>query len=158
MSRFLTFLALSLTFAFPALAADSDTPDAFLKGIYSHYGDSDKKDGAGVMIDSAAQLRRYFTADLVALIEADEKAAEKRGDVPTLDGDPFIDAQDWQVTDLKIHVDSQTATAAKATVTFENVKEPKVVQLDLVNTPKGWRIADIFWKGDGSLRALYKKK
>jgi hypothetical protein len=157
MPRFLTLLTVSLAFAFPALAADTDTPDAFLKSIYSHYGDSDKKDGSGVMIDSAAQLRRYFTADLVSLVEADEKAAEKRGDVPTLDGDPFIDAQDWQVTNLKIHVDFQTATAAKATVTFENVKEPKVVQLDLVNTPKGWRISDIFWKGDGSLRALYKK-
>jgi Protein of unknown function (DUF3828) len=151
----LTLIALALSASLAA--ATPQSPDAFLKDIYSHYGDADKPAGAGVLIDSTEQLRRYFTPDLVALIDADERAAEKKGDVPSLDGDPFIDAQDWQITDLVVHIDTETAHNAKATVTFRNVKQPQTVHLDLVQTPKGWRISDIFWK-EGSLRGLYKKK
>ena len=156
MGRIFACLAACLAFSSVAVAAPQ-SPDAFLHAIYLHYGDSDKKGGEGILLDNASQMRRYFTDDLVAMVQADEEAANKRGDVPELDGDPFIDAQDWQVTNLKIHIDSQTATNATATVTFDNFKELKKVRLALVNTPKGWRISDVFWS-DGSFRGLYKKK
>jgi hypothetical protein len=151
----LTFIALA--FSATAAVAAPQSADAFLKDIYSHYGDADKPAGSGVRIDTTEQLRRYFTPDLVALIDADEKAAEKKGDVPSLDGDPFVDAQDWNIRDVAIHIDSETVSAAKATVTFRNIKDRYTVRLDLAQTPKGWRISDIFWK-EGSLRGLYKKK
>lgn len=157
MLRFFNLVLLVLALSATAAAAAPQSAEAFLKDIYAHYGNDDKKSGAGVLIDTTAQLRRYFTADLVAMIDADEKVAAKHGDVPSLDGDPFIDAQDWDITDLVVHMDSETATRAKATVTFRNFKKPDTVHLDLVQTPKGWRISDIFWKS-GSLRGLYKKK
>jgi len=91
------------------------------------------------------------------LMIADDAVAEKHGDVPQLDGDPFVDAQDWDIKDIAIHIDSEVGDRAKATVTFLNFKKPDTVHLDLVQTPKGWRISDIFWK-QGSLRGLYKKK
>jgi len=157
MLRSFNLTLIALAFSATVAAAAPQSAEAFLKDIYSHYGDVDKKSGAGVLIDTKKQLRRYFTDDLVAMIDADERVAEKRGDVPSLDGDPFIDAQDWKITDLVVHMDSDTATRAKATVTFRNFKEPDTVRLDLAQTPKGWRISDIFWKS-GSLRGLYKKK
>jgi hypothetical protein len=143
-------------FAVPVFAAPQSA-DAFLHGIYAQYLGDGRTTGLGVHLDTAADLHRYFTDDLAAMVMADEDAANKRGDVPALDGDPFVDAQDWQITDVKVHIDSQTATAAKATVTFQNIKEPETVHLALAETPKGWRISDIFWK-EGSLRGLYKKK
>src|SRR5579862_1667420 len=115
---------------------------AFLTAIYSHYLGDDKT-AKGIFLDKQSEIRRYFTKDLADLIIADEAVAYKNGDVPTLDGDPFVDAQDWQITHLVIHIDSETATAAKATVTFENVKEPQVVHLELVRHDPGWRISDI---------------
>jgi len=140
-----------------ATAAAPETPNIFLQGIYSHYKGNDQTTGKGIFLDKPSDIRRYFSDDLADLIIADDNAAAKRGDVPELDGDPFVDAQDWEITDIAIHIDSETAAAAKATVTFKNFKEPHTVRLDLVKTPKGWRISDIAWK-EGTFRGLYKKK
>ena len=156
MNRYLKLAPLWLALAgVPAIAAPQ-TADAFLHGIYSHYLGDDKT-AKGIFLDKSSDVHRYFADDLAALIIADDAAAAKRGDVPELDGDPFVDAQDWTITDIVIHIDSQTASAAKATVTFKNFKEPHAVHLDLVETPKGWRISDIAWK-EGTFRGLYKKK
>jgi hypothetical protein len=154
-SFYFAFVALLLT-AVPAAAAPQSA-DAFLQGIYAHYKGSDENTGKGIFLDKPADIRRYFTDDLASLVIADDDAAHKRGDVPELDGDPFVNAQDWDITDIAIHIDSETASAAKATVTFKNFKEPQAVHLDLTRTAKGWRIADIAWK-EGTFRGLYKKK
>ncbi|MGD0142167.1 MAG: DUF3828 domain-containing protein [Rhizomicrobium sp.] len=158
MFRISALLALAVFASAPAFAAAPQSPEAFLQDIYSHYRGSDLV-AKGIMFDKDADYRRYFADDLANLIIADEKAAAKAGDVPTLDGDPFVDAQDWEITHLNIHIDKSSATAATATVTFENIKEPKTLHIQLVATPKGWRIADIVWPGnEGTFKGLYKKK
>ena len=149
-------IALAAFAAFPAAAGEA-TPQAFLDAIYSHYhGTPDSKGGAGVMIDTPAEIRLYFAPDLAALMIADDAAAAKRQEVPALDGDPFIDAQDWDIANLTVHIDDQTQTTAHATVRFTNFKEPHTVHLTLVHTLSGWRISDIRWSGDATtLRGLY---
>jgi hypothetical protein len=160
MFRICAVLALAICAASPAAAAPPGTPpkapEALLQDIYSHYRGSASK---GVPLDTDADWRRYFTDGLVALVSADEKAAAKSGDIPTLDGDPFVDAQDWDITHLTIQIDSQSAAAATATVKFDNINEPKKLHIKLVATPNGWRIDDIVWPGtEGTFRGLYKKK
>ena len=49
------------------------------------------------------------------------------------------------------------ADQAVATVAFTNMREPKTVTLNLVNTASGWRIAEIN-APSGSLRKLFKLK
>jgi hypothetical protein len=145
-----------LVFAGPASAAEK-TAQEFLQSIYSQYH-GDPKAGPGIMLDKPADYRRYFEPSLAKLMLTDAAAAAKRGDVPELDGDPFIDAQDWDIADLTVHIDSQTADTARATVKFRNFKEQKTIHLALVHTPEGWRIADVVWNGtDGTLRGLYVK-
>jgi len=158
MNRCLKLVPLLLALAgIPAMAAPQSA-DAFLHGIYSHYLGDDRT-AKGIFLDKPSEIRRYFADDLANLMIADEEASNKSGDVGALDGDPFIDAQDWTITKLTVHIDSETADGAKATVHFENIKEPKTVHLDLVKTPKGWRISDIIWNSnEGTLRGLYKKK
>jgi Protein of unknown function (DUF3828) len=148
---FLLAIACVFALAAPAFAADEATPDKFLATIYHHY---EGKNAKGVDIYGKGALARYFEPSLVALIAADEAAAAKRGDVPELDGDPFIDAQDWEVTDLKIAAVMDGTDKASATVSFRNFNEPQSVTVKLVKLRVGWRIADIVWS-DGSLRALY---
>lgn len=155
MKRIFALLPFLLLIAVRADAAPQSAKD-FLNTIYSHY-QGDDKTARGVFLDKPADYRRYFSPDLAALMIADAEAAAKRGDVPELDGDPFVDAQDWEITHLKIRVDSETDKDAKATVTFDNVKKPQSVRLNLIHTNEGWRTSDIFWK-EGSLRDLYKKK
>ena len=74
-----------------------------------------------------------------------------------LDGDPFVDAQDWEITDLTIKVATSGSDKATGTVTFKNFEDDKTVTLDLTKTAAGWRIADIR-TGERSLREIYKVK
>ena len=64
----------------------------------------------------------------------DQKDAARRHDVPNLDGDPFVDAQDWDIAAFDIAVTDTVNNAASATVKFRNSDTPTVVVLDLVKT------------------------
>jgi hypothetical protein len=139
----------------PAAAGDA-AATAFVTKIYDAYKGKDAK---GITLDKDADYRRYFEPSLVALIDKDQKAAAKRKEVPTLDGDPFIDAQEWQITDLDIAVTDVPPDKVTATVTYKNFDEPVKVVLNLVKVKNDWRIADIVSTRQGrteSLRGLFK--
>jgi len=128
---------------------DTVTPEAFLRGIYTPYPNQDFKGQPFWQVD------RFFAPDLARAIEADMREAKRRGEVPKLDGDPFVDAQDWDIAKLAISVKTEGPTAT-GLVSFENQGKPTEIKLDLVRTGMGWRIADIKWPS-GTLSELYKK-
>ena len=143
------FLLAGLLFAAPFVAvAKEKTPRAFIEGIYRPYLTK------GFKGQRYWEPSRFFAPDLAAAIERDFAQAKQRKEVPVLDGDPFVDAQDWEISDLLIAT-SDGDGKAQAAVTFKNLGEPKALALLLVRTPQGWRIADIV-SANGSLRALYK--
>ena len=88
------------------------------------------------------------------MIIADRAAAAKRDEVPALDGDPFIDAQDGAITRLAVTTAMNGPDKATGSVTFRNFGKAKKLRLALVRLEEGWRIADIVWP-EGSLRGLY---
>jgi Protein of unknown function (DUF3828) len=95
---------------------------------------------------------------LAALMIKDQKAAAKRGEVGTLDFDPFVDAQEWEISEFDIAVSETAPGKASATVKFTNLGKPTIVSLDLVAIKNEWRIRDITWQIDGksqTLRGLY---
>ena len=125
------------------------SPQAFLQSIYEPYLKADFKG------QPYWQADRFFVPTLARAIDADMRDAKRRGEVPKLDGDPFLDAQEWEIKNLAISV---KADGPKATgeVAFDNLGKPTKITLDLVQTQVGWRIADI--KGpSGSLSDLYKQ-
>lgn len=128
---------------------DTVTPEAFLRGIYTPYPNQDFKGQPFWQVD------RFFAPDLARAIEADMREAKRRGEVPKLDGDPFVDSQDWDIDKLTISVKAE-GTKAVGFVSFENLGKPTQIQLDLVRTGTGWRIADIE-APSGKLSELYKK-
>jgi hypothetical protein len=151
----------ALTIAAVALAASAiaappagETPQAFLDAIYKTYLG---KDSNGIVLDKPAVIRRYFVAPLAAAMIKDNAAAAKRGEVPELDCDPFINGQDWDISDLAIKVEMQPPDKALGTATFINSGTRMTVTYDLVQTAAGWRIADIR-NGKRSVRAMYKVK
>lgn len=84
--------------------------------------------------------------------------AARRGEVGLLDGDPFIDAQDWDISAFDIVVTDTVPGKASATVKFTNLDKLTTVVLDLVKIKNDWRISDITWLRDGkpeTLRAIY---
>ena len=148
--------AIALGFALIAVgtpaAAQQSSPQAFLEAIYRPYLD---KKFQGTHLDKPADVRRYFAPPLAGAIVKDRAAAAKRNEVPTLDGDPFIDAQDWEMSNLKIQVNSVSADKVTGIVSFTNAGAAKTITLDLVKTAAGWRIAEIR-APSGSLRKLMK--
>jgi hypothetical protein len=128
---------------------------AFLEKIYAAYKGKNSK---GIPLDSDAMLRLYFEPRLAALISKDRKDAAKRGDIPTLDGDPFISGQDWEIGPVDVVVRDSAPDKASATVKFANFKMPTTVVYDLVKLNGSWRIADITWDGKDTLRGVFVKK
>ena len=151
--RTLMTAAAAILIALPASAADN-AATAFVTSIYEAY----KGTGAnGVPLDSDRAVRRYFEPSLAALIIRDRKKAH--GEVGQLDGDPFIDAQDWNIDKFDIEVTDTGPGKAKATVTFINLDKPAKVVVDLVKMKSDWRIGEITWLRDGkpeTLRALFR--
>jgi Protein of unknown function (DUF3828) len=136
--------------AAPVLAEEA-TPQAFLTTLYHRY---EGRHTRGIDYADKRTLLRYFEPSLVGLITADQAAAKKDDEVPALDGDPFVDAQEWEITHLAIAAEMNGPDKATGTVSFRNFNEPKRLTVQLVRLKAGWRIADIVWP-DGSLRGLY---
>ncbi len=135
-------------------AAQAQKPDAktFVENIYKGYLG---KNVPGLDLTTREALDLYFTSSLADLIDKDAKEAEKLQEAPLLNGDPFVDGQDWEITDPAITIQDATSDRATATATFKNFGKAMTVRLALVLTPKGWRVDDVFWS-EGNLRGLYK--
>ncbi len=134
----------------PALAHGQPPPsaEAFLRDLYAPYLTGANKG------QNYGDLERFFAPDLARLMDAEARDAQRRNEVPRLNGDPFVDGQEWDVKNftLTVRTDGPIATAI---VAFDNYGKAKRITFELVLTPAGWRISDIN-APSGSLRALYK--
>lgn len=143
-------LLCALPLAAQAQQPMQQTAQAFLEGLYAPYR------AKGYRGQPYTQAERFFEPILAAAMQRDYQLAQKNGVPPTLNGDPFVDAQEWEVTNLSIRV-AASGEQATGMVSFVNFKQKKTLAVELVQTAAGWRIADIAGAG-GSLRALYKVK
>lgn len=142
-----------LGFAVLPVPAKADTEaQKFLESIYKRYVGPDTP---GVPLDTKDALLSYFTPELAAMIAADGARAEKDNEPPTLDGDPFVFAQDWDIKNVAVKVKDIDPGKAVGIATFTNFGEKQEIELTLLKLPVGWRIDDIRWP-DGTLRDLYK--
>jgi hypothetical protein len=146
------FACLAILTATPPSVAAEETPKAFLEKLYANYIGPNRK---GVMSDSDKVLARYLTPDVIKLMGKMYAEAKKADEVPALDGDPFVDAQDWDIKSFDITVDQAGNDRATGHVHFKNQDEEKSLTVDLVQLKAGWRIDDIRWsESEGTLRKL----
>src|SRR5260370_35411381 len=118
----------SLVVALPGVAgAQQQTPQGFLQALYDPYL---KRDFKGQPYWEAA---RFFAPDLARAMDRDMRQAKQRRQPPTLDGDPFVDAQDWQGTDLVVRA-SGGGENATGVVTFANFGKAPRLALHLMQT------------------------
>ena len=148
--RHFLICAACVALAAPA-AAEDQSAHAFVSAIYATYLGKDSK---GIVLDNERVIRRYFAPPLATLIVKDRNEASRRNEVGALDGDPFIDGQDWQIAGLNIAVSRLAPGEAVASATFTNMGTPKRVVLDLVKVGNGWRIAEITWHRGGKAETL----
>jgi hypothetical protein len=134
-------------------AAPANTPTASAKAwlteIYRKY--TPAGGGKGAPWGTDKNVKRYFDSTLAERILQDRHVAAKKNDAPILDGDPFIDAQDWSIASFDIATEDLGNARCKATVRFKNAGTPSVVTLDLVQAGDAWRISDIHYSDGRSL-------
>ena len=149
--------SLTLGLAYAALIAPAYAGDASATAFITAIYDSYKGKGAkGTPLDSERTIRRYFEPKLAAWMARDQKAAARRNEVGALDFDPFLDAQEWDVTRFDIVVSDAAVGKAQATVKFVNLGESITVVLDLVQVRNAWRIHEITWQQNGKTETLRK--
>lgn len=134
----------------PASADASAT--AFVTSIYRAYVGKDAK---GVPLNSR-RASEVITPGLMKLIDADARAAKRRGEPPELNGDPFVDAQDWEIESFTVDVKPAGKNRARATVSIKG-QPNRQIALDLVRLKGNWRIDD-FVGPSGSVRKFLSKK
>ncbi len=155
------WLAATLLFAGAIIAetaavAQGASPLTFLESIYKVYRSNGN--ARGIDTSKSDVIRRHFASPLAKALLKDQVDARKRDEPPLLNGDPFVDAQDWDIANLRIEVTSQDRRHATGVVSFTNANQPRIVTLDLVKTVgDGWRIAEIR-APSGSLKELLKVK
>lgn len=140
-----------------ASAQSDPAAEAFLNAIYSAYKGSSDKGAKGIPLNSDETIQRYFEPSLAAEMIKDAAEAKKRGEAPKLNGDPFIDGQDWEIPRFTIAVKEAGADKAVGTVTINNFGKDIAIILNLVKPTDGWRIANISWETGDTLRSLYFK-
>jgi Protein of unknown function (DUF3828) len=151
-----------LTAAFAALAligsafAAEQTPEQFLRAIYAAYTSTSPSDGSGE--EDNVRMRRIYEPELAELIIADYRKMQDMPGEPVLEFDPLLNAQDIDITGLVgIQVVNQTGDRAAAVVTFVNSGRKQTLSYSLVKVSGQWKIHDINWNGERTLRSLFGK-
>lgn len=138
----LFFAVVAVAFASAAQAGPA-APDVVVRDIYVADAPSIKGTGEGVMGDKAARAK-FFSAALLRMIVADENLSAKRNQPPNLDGDPFADAQEATVNDLKISVISIAGPKASVLADFDRGEgKREKVTYSMVLERGAWRVEDI---------------
>ena len=129
-----------------AMAAPAPpTPGALIHRLYA----------AKDMPISHRDFARYFSADLTRAYWRDRAAADRRHEVPLLDGDFRYDAQDFEITELAIATVNAGPERADVGASFRNFGKPTKIRYTLCRRPNGaWRIMDVSMPS-GGLRELY---
>lgn len=130
-------IVISAAVSAPAFA-QAASPATFVTRIYQAL-DSDDND------NPVLRNERIYSAGLLALMRADERAAAARGDgVGTLDFDPLCNCQDIAATfTVKIVEENRTRATARVYSDAMDGSGRLTITLRLVKETAGWRIDEI---------------
>lgn len=114
-----------------AAAQSFDSPEVLLEAFYAPYisGDFPEDDSA------------FRSEALQALYDQDAENTPE-GEMGALGFDPYIDGQDFEITDLEIGTPEIEDDSALVDVTFSNFGEPRSLTYELVDED-GWKIEDV---------------
>lgn len=115
-----------------AAAQPYDTPHALLEAFYEPYF-------SGNFPEDESQFR---SAELQGLYDTDAELTPE-GEMGAISFDPYIDGQDYDITDFEIGAAGIAGDYASVDVTFNNFGEPRTLTYELVLEDGGWKIDDV---------------
>jgi hypothetical protein len=131
-------VAFSVTLATSGSPAFAETPNGILEQIFEGVQAACKEGGQGAAYDANEIAKKFFSAGLAA------KVAQATEDA-TLDFDIFTDAQDCAVKDMQLSVTDEEGDNATGHATFENMGEPRIVDLVMSKAGGDWKIVDVVY-------------
>jgi hypothetical protein len=150
-----TAIALAAVLASPVLAAPPQSLDAaraFLTRLYTDYPQDRPPDHLG------QQRTAVFAPRLLDLMELDAEAADAKGEVGILDGDPVCDCQDPSGLKLqRLRVIPTGRARLRAKVLLRLAGETRRLTFELEDHGQGWRIADVSSGNSPSLVRLLEE-
>jgi Protein of unknown function (DUF3828) len=140
----------------PSLQAQSKAtpklnPSTLISDLYEAHN---QKRGPFFQTRSRARLYKYFEKDLADLIWKD--ATTSKNEVGVINGDPLYDAQDMEIKNFAIANARNEEGRTVVDVTFENFGEKKKITFVIVSGTQGWRIHDIVYGENGTLRSWFR--
>ncbi len=136
----------------PETIVQNDSPEAIVQTLYHNFSSGN----TSIVDQDQETLSRYFNTEMVNLILQDRACAERTQGICNLDFDILHNTQDPQISDLQIG--TFDSTERTVTVTFKNDSRPETIIYQMENTSRGWRIADIQYPGEESLKTLLSKQ
>ena len=127
------------------------SPNALVSDLYREHN---RKHSPFFQTRSRALLYKYFEKSLADMIWKD--AANAKGEVGAIDGDPLYDAQDMDIKKFVIGKPSYENGKARVNVSFENLGQQRNLVFILTNGRSGWRISDIDYGEGRTLRGFFK--
>jgi len=128
----LAALGFLLALAMPAMAQTNDTPRGLLEAIYQSYS-------TDIFPDDDLAI---YSNRLKALFAADRERTPE-GEIGAIDFDPFVNAQDYDLTNLVIGEPTVTDGQASAQVRFVNLGEKNTLVITMVRESDGWKVDDV---------------
>lgn len=121
-------------------AAAFDDPKALVEAFYAAYSETD--------FDKFIELKQdedsFYSEGLKALYAQDAADAERIGGIARIDFDPWINGQDFEVTDLFIGDGELTSdTTATVPVDYKNFGKENNTWVYVVKEADGWKIDDM---------------
>ena len=130
----LVALAAGLFFTCTGFAAAQPyaTPEALLEAFYQPYLDDDFPEDEAQFQSSALQALYAHDAEITP-----------EGEMGAIDFDPYINGQDFDLSNLVIGTPDIAGDEASVVVSFDNFGQPTTLDYDLVLEDGGWRIDDV---------------
>lgn len=83
-----------------------------------------------------------YSKRLQGLVDKDAKETPE-GEAGRFDWDPFVDGNDWRLTEVKVALLSRKGKRAQVGSTFSNHEKPRRILFDLVQDDRSWVIDEI---------------
>ena len=112
-----------------------DTPKELLEAIYQPYLTAD--------FDWSSWNAEDFRSEELNALFAKADAETPEGEVGRIDFDPYINAQDYNITGLDVGEAKIDGDKATAEVLFVNFDLPQHMTYSLVKETDGWKVDDI---------------
>lgn len=85
---------------------------------------------------------QFRSAALQAAYDGDAQNTPD-GELGALSFDPYVDGQDYEITDLEIGAAGIAGDYASADVSFKNFGEPRSLTYEMVFEDGGWKVDDV---------------